>query len=148
MPIFHRKMSSSVLFLPQERWIEIVALCEQGYPHEACGILVGRRQTVQQIFPAKNLNQERAQDRYELDPNDFKKADETARQQGLEIIGFYHSHPDHPPDASKMDIERAWEGYCYLIVSVLKGRLDSFKTWHLNKGKMIEEKLEVTHGES
>lgn len=140
------------LSLPEAKLKEIIQLCEEGYPHEVCGILLGtvqgNSQTVDQIFPAKNLNQERAFDRYELDSNDFQAADERARRQGLEIIGFWHSHPDHPPLASKTDTERAWEGYCYLIVSIQKGRLDSLKAWRLNKDKMIEEKVEVTHGES
>ncbi len=134
------------LLLPEEKMDEVVRLCEEGYPHEVCGLLLGKNRTVMQIFPAKNLNQERSQDRYELDPKDFRRADEEARRQGIEIIGFYHSHPDHPAEASKTDTERAWEGYSYLIVSVLKGKVEKSCCWRLDKDKMIKEELEVMHG--
>lgn len=140
--------SSMPIFLPKTSFEEIAKHCAAGYPHEACGILIGSGQKVERIFPAKNLNRERARDRYELDPADFRTADEAARRQDLEIIGFYHSHPDHPPDASPTDTERAWEGYCYLIVSVYKGKVDKFKCWRLNGDKMMEEKLEVGNGKS
>lgn len=141
-----------VLSLPKEKFEEIVRHCLEEYPYEACGILVGKirkeRKIVKKNFPAKNLNQERAQDRYELDPADFKVADEASRRQGLEIVGFYHSHPDHPAQASKTDTERAWEGYSYLIVSVYKGKVEKYKCWRLNRDKMIEENVEVTHGKT
>lgn len=122
---------------------QVSQYCEEGYPHEVCGLLLGKCQTVEHVFSAKNLNQERAQDRYELDPADFQAADAAARQQALEIIGFYHSHPDHPADASQTDTERAWEGYIYLIVSVIKGKVEKYKAWRLNEGRMVEERVEV-----
>ncbi|MBI4125737.1 MAG: M67 family metallopeptidase [Deltaproteobacteria bacterium] len=135
-----------MLSLPAQKFEEVIAFCKRGYPSEVCGLLLGKTKKVEQIFPARNLNQERASDRYELDPADFKAADESARRQCLEIIGFYHSHPDHPPDASQTDTERAWEGYCYLIVSVYKGKVEKIKCWRLNGDRMTEEKLEVTNG--
>lgn len=134
------------IFLPKTNFEQITRNCSLGYPAEVCGLLIGRGERVTRIFPAKNLNKERAVDRYELDPADFHKADARARREGLEIIGFYHSHPDHPPEASTTDIERAWEGYCYLIVSVYKGRVEKVKAWRLNGERMVEEKVEVANG--
>lgn len=128
----------------------VIKLCEEGYPFEICGILLGRIdkecKIVTEIHPAKNLNRERAKDRYEFDPGDFCKADTESRAKGLEILGFYHSHPDHPSEASQTDTERAWAGYSYFIVSVIRRKTANFRSWRLNNGEMIEEKVEVIHG--
>lgn len=138
------------LIIQEKNFKEIVCFCEEGYPKEVCGVLLGKieeaQQRVQKIVPTKNLNQERANNRYEMDPNNLRVADELARKDGLEIAGFYHSHPDHPAQASKTDTEKAWEGYSYLILAIREGKLDSFKCWRLNKGEMVEETVEVIHG--
>jgi proteasome lid subunit RPN8/RPN11 len=89
-----------------ERW----ALA--GYPEETCGLLIGERSeegmVIQRAVQAKNLNRGRAQDRYELDPLDFLAADTQARQLGLDVLGVWHSHPDHPARPSETDREAAW----------------------------------------
>lgn len=129
---------------------KIVKHCEEGYPSEVCGLLLGKRsgeeKEIREIRRAKNLNTERARDRFELDPADFLAADSSARAQAMEIIGFYHSHPDHPPQASQTDAKHAWEGYSYLILSIRNQRLDQFKVWRLDRGAMQETALEVIHG--
>ncbi len=92
------------------------------YPYECCGLLLGKaapeKKEVLEIFKAENLNKERAQDRYELNPKDFLRADRRSREKKMQIVGIYHSHPDHPARPSAVDTERAWEGYSYVIVSV------------------------------
>lgn len=136
-----------VLHIPRPLFAEMAALCEKGYPEEVCGILLGRtegnQRRVEEIFPAENLNRARAEDRYELDPAAFQRADTLALEQKLDILGFYHSHPDCPPQSSATDTERAWEGYSYLIVAVAKGRLDSFRSWRLNESVMEEEEVRL-----
>jgi proteasome lid subunit RPN8/RPN11 len=95
----------------------------EGYPHEICGILVGPRgsRTATEAKRARNIIVERARDRYEIDPRDHIRIQREADADGQDIVGYYHSHPDHPAQASRFDTERAWSGYVYLIVSVASG---------------------------
>ena len=96
----------------------------EGYPHEICGIMVGPHgdRTVTEVKRARNIIVERARDRYEIDPRDHIRIQREADAAGLDIVGYYHSHPDHPAQASRFDTERAWAGYIYLIVSVHEGK--------------------------
>ncbi|HKW07553.1 MAG TPA: M67 family metallopeptidase [Candidatus Dormibacteraeota bacterium] len=96
----------------------------EGYPHEICGIMVGPRgeRTVTEVKRARNVIVERARDRYEIDPRDQIRIEREADAAGLDIVGYYHSHPDHPAQASRFDTERAWAGYVYLIVAVHEGK--------------------------
>ncbi len=116
------------------------------YPNECCGILVGRtgeRKRVIKIIETENVEITRGRDRYVLDGKDFLKADNIAKREGLEIIGFYHSHPGYPPVPSSTDRELAWQGYSYLIVSLQDGEDPEFRCWILNEvGKSwFEEKI-------
>ena len=96
----------------------------EGYPHEICGIMLGPRGdgTVSEVRRARNIIVERARDRYEIDPRDHMRIQREADALGLDIVGYYHSHPDHPAQASRFDTERAWAGYVYLIVSIERGK--------------------------
>ena len=96
----------------------------EGYPHEICGIMVGPRgdATVTEVKRARNIVVDRARDRYEIDPLDHIRIQREADAAGLDIVGYYHSHPDHPAQASRFDTERAWAGYVYVIVSVEQGK--------------------------
>lgn len=91
------------------------------YPDEGCGVLIGRvdgeRVEVVEATSGKNLNRERSRDRYLLDPADIVRADRDARARGLDIVGFWHSHPDHPARPSQFDTDHAWPDYVYLIVN-------------------------------
>ena len=99
----------------------------EGYPHEICGVMIGPRlqgvgdRTVTDVRRARNIIVERARDRYEIDPHDHIRIQREADTAGMDIVGYYHSHPDHPAQASRFDTERAWSGYVYLIVSVHAG---------------------------
>jgi proteasome lid subunit RPN8/RPN11 len=96
----------------------------EGYPHEICGIMLGPRGEgwVSEVRRARNIIVERARDRYEIDPRDHIRIQKEADAEGLDIVGYYHSHPDHPAQASRFDTERAWAGYVYLIVSIEGGK--------------------------
>jgi proteasome lid subunit RPN8/RPN11 len=96
----------------------------EGYPHEICGIMIGPRgnRRVTEVQRARNIIVERARDRYEIDPRDHIRIQREADAAGLDIVGYYHSHPDHPAQASRFDTERAWAGYVYLIVAVDGGK--------------------------
>jgi proteasome lid subunit RPN8/RPN11 len=95
----------------------------EGYPREICGIMLGPRGEgmATEVRRARNIIVERARDRYEIDPRDHIRIQREADADGLDIVGYYHSHPDHPAQASRFDTERAWAGYVYLIVSIVNG---------------------------
>src|SRR5262249_58263699 len=96
-----------MLVLPPDVRRELETWTGHGYPEETCGLLVGRnargRTEATRAVRAKNRNHDRARDRYDLDPPDFVAADQAARAEGLEIVGIWHSHPDHPAEPSETD---------------------------------------------
>ncbi|HSR24361.1 MAG TPA: M67 family metallopeptidase [Candidatus Eisenbacteria bacterium] len=96
----------------------------EGYPYEICGILMAARGSdlVTQTRRVRNTVVERARDRYEMDPRDQIRIQRECDENGLEIVGYYHSHPDHPAQASVTDATRSWAGPVYVIVSCVKGR--------------------------
>ena len=99
-----------------ERMRELAA---GAYPDEGCGVLIGavagQHVEVVDVTRGRNLNTERSRDRYVLDPSDIVKADRDARSRGLDIVGFWHSHPDHPAHPSQYDTDHAWVDYVYVI---------------------------------
>ena len=109
------------------------AHAERGYPHEICGVMAGKDGRISESMECKNLNTERAHDRYELAPASFNAADSKARENNLGITGIYHSHPDHPARPSETDRQRAWAGWGYLIISVEKGAFKEATLWFLNE---------------
>jgi proteasome lid subunit RPN8/RPN11 len=117
-----------------------------GYPCETCGLLLGDRAggtvTVREVVQARNLNHERARDRYELDPDDFLAADARAFRQGIEIVGIWHSHPDHPARPSVTDRDAAWHGWSYIIVSVGADGIRELRSWRLNGDRFLEEAIQ------
>jgi proteasome lid subunit RPN8/RPN11 len=108
-------------------WLTITAdarireLGTTAYPDEGCGVLVGRfagaRVEVVDVTSGTNLNTDRSRDRYLLDPDDIVRADRDARARGLDVVGFWHSHPDHPAHPSQFDTDHAWVDYVYVIVN-------------------------------
>ena len=125
---------------------------KESYPNECCGILTGRTQgkkRVEGVFETENVEMRRSRDRYVIDPRDFLRVDKIAEGQGLDIIGFYHSHPGYSCVPSSTDQELAWQGYIYLIVSLREGKKPEFKSWILDEtGKeWIEEKIFAAGGD-
>ncbi len=118
---------------------------KSAYPFECCGFLVGNnssRKEVCDIYPVENKNKERAQDRYEIDSKKFDEIDREATKKGLNIIGIYHSHPDHPAAPSEFDKEcaHAWTEYSYIIISVRNKKETEMKSWFFDqKKRMLEE---------
>ena len=101
------------------------ALASSAYPNEACGIVVGVQQqgmyVVHDVVYGRNRREDRREDRYDLHPDDILRAERDALEQSLEVIGFWHSHPDHPAQPSAFDSERAWTDYVYLICKTTEG---------------------------
>ena len=121
---------------------------EGGYPNEACGALLGRvnaaDREVAEFRGMRNVITDRPWDRYALDPLEQLRVQKDAESRGLEIIGFAHSHPDHPPIPSRFDAEHAWSFYSYLVASVQNGMLRVARSWRLDDAKAFqEESLEI-----
>lgn len=126
-----------VLVLPANVRARLSELALAGYPHEVCGLLLGRvegeRRLVEVVHPARNLNLERAHDRYELDPRDQLAAEQAARASGREVLGVWHTHPDHPATPSETDRAAAWSGWSYVILSVAGGEVADLRSWRLDE---------------
>ncbi len=126
-------------------WNSILRHAVGEYPEEACGILLcpcERPDHITEAQPTRNATSGNLATRYLVDPQEFLKVLNWAEQRELDICGFYHSHPDHPPLPSEYDRKSAWEGYLYLILSIKDGVFEKASAWRLDP----EEKLfkEVT----
>lgn len=116
---------------------------EKGYPNEACGALLGRvvgeAHEVSEFRGMRNIVEDRPRDRYALDPLEQLQVQKDAESRGLEIIGFAHSHPDHPPIPSRFDADHAYTFYSYVVAAVQKGRLREARSWRLDDGGVFQE---------
>jgi len=130
------------------------------YPYECCGALLGRdlglaqnavsekkslsvSREVLSLFPLVNRRDDSPRNRFSVTAEDVKDAEKTARAQGLEVIGWYHSHPDHPARPSDYDRDHAWPWYSYIIVSVQSGVPQDMTSWRLedDRSGFLEEKI-------
>ncbi len=112
--------------LKRSEYDEIRRHGEQTYPHECCGILLGNVdgdvRTVQAAVRCNNTRTDSPHDRYDIDPRELIQAQRQARELGIDVVGFYHSHPDHPALWSQTDFDHAhWIGCSYVITSVELG---------------------------
>ncbi|OGS51315.1 MAG: hypothetical protein A3K65_02865 [Euryarchaeota archaeon RBG_16_68_12] len=106
------------------------------YPEEGCGFLIGKEGTprrVEESRPARNVAKESRTTRYDVDPADTFRLTKELRGTGREIVGFFHSHPDHPARPSEFDRSRAWTWYTYVIVSVEGGKAVDLRAWVLEE---------------
>ena len=116
---------------------------ESGYPNEACGALIGRVNAadhdVTEFRGMRNVIIDRPWDRYALDPLEQLRVQKDAESRGFEIVGFAHSHPDHPPIPSRFDADHAWSFYSYVVASAQKGTLREARSWRLDDAKAFQE---------
>src|ERR1700690_2175739 len=91
---------------------------EETSPHECCGPLVGRPGHVTATVPLSNTTEEGPRRRFLVRPSDYRLAEQRATELGGELLGFYHSHPDHPARPSQYDLDHAWPNFAYIIVAV------------------------------
>ncbi len=94
---------------------------EETYPHECCGALVGSGGRVTAAVPLPNTTEEGPRRRFLVRPSDYRLAEQRASELGGELLGFYHSHPDHPARPSQFDLDHAWPNFAYVIVAVAAG---------------------------
>lgn len=136
--------------LSEEAADRIRAHGAETYPHECCGGLLGRdaegEREVLRIFPLVNRREDSPRNRFSVTPDDVRAAETAAAEQGLELVGWYHSHPDHPARPSEYDREHAWPWYSYVIVSVEHGEPEQMTSWRLtdDRTRFESEAIEVT----
>ena len=159
---------ATILWISDHLAGKIRAHGAETYPHECCGALLGRdseaidpdayenpagnlpkpAREVLGLFPLINRRDDSPRNRFSVTADDVRDAENAARAQGLEVIGWYHSHPDHPARPSDYDRDHAWPWYSYIIVSVHKGAPQDMTSWRLNddRREFSHEGIEIRHG--
>jgi len=126
---------------------------EETYPHECCGVLLGQmnddHRLVTSVAGCANTRNDSPHNRYNIDPRELIRIQREGRGRGEDIVGFYHSHPDHPPRWSSTDLAEAhWIGCSYVITSVEKGKAAITNSFVLtgsdeNDKHLVDETVEV-----
>jgi proteasome lid subunit RPN8/RPN11 len=120
---------------------------EETYPHECCGALVGQPGQVTATVPLSNTTEEGPRRRFLVRPSDYRLAESRATELGGELLGFYHSHPDHPARPSQYDLDHAWPTFAYVIVAVAAGKAGDMTVWWLKDDRTTFEEGELHHGD-
>src|ERR1700730_10837456 len=131
------------------------------YPHECCGALLGRdldagatstpdvaklpTREILALYPLVNRRDDSPRNRFSVTSDDVRDAEKAAREKGIDVVGWYHSHPDHPAAPSEYDRDHAWPWYSYIIVSVANGRPENMTSWRLtdDRTQFTPENLEI-----
>jgi proteasome lid subunit RPN8/RPN11 len=114
---------------------------EESYPNECCGVLLGTlleddEKRIEGVLPIDNGREAEEQyHRFEIGPEDYLRAEKEARKAKLDVLGFYHSHPDHPAIPSEFDRDHALPFYSYIIVAVEKGKAGELTSWELKNDR-------------
>jgi proteasome lid subunit RPN8/RPN11 len=138
---------SAELWISRELAGKIRAHGEETYPHECCGALLGHdadfsaqpkkpAREIVGLFPLINRRDDSPRNRFSVTSEDVRDAEKSALSQGLDVVGWYHSHPDHPARPSEYDREHAWPWYSYIIVSVQNGAAQEMTSWRLNDDRV------------
>ena len=144
-----------MLKLSRQDYDAIRAHGEETYPHECCGVLLGSfsddsTRVVTRAARCGNTRTDSAHNRYNIDPGELVQIQREGRERGEDIVGFYHSHPDHPAQWSSTDFAEAhWLGCSYVITSVEKGRAAATNSFELagpdeSYKRLVDEKIEVS----
>ncbi len=123
---------------------------EAAYPEEGAGLMLGEidqdRRRVIEIVTLPNVREDNARhNRYLLSPEDYLKGEEEASRLGLDVLGVFHSHPNHPNRPSEFDRQWAWPNFSYLITSVMMGKAHESCSWRLaeDRANFIEEEIKI-----
>jgi len=130
-----------MITLAKELEDEIRRHGEKTYPEECCGVILGKaegrgQKTIARLIPIDNAkNMEEKHNRFLITPDDVMQAELTARAYEQDVIGFYHSHPDHPAEPSAFDLDHALPFYSYIIVSIEKGKAKKLTSWEMENDR-------------
>ncbi len=133
---------------------KIRAHSAETYPHECCGALLGRDsevgspdavREVLSLLPLINRRDDSPRNRFSVTADDVRAAEKAASEEGFDVVGWYHSHPDHPARPSQYDRDHAWPWYSYMIVSVQNGAPQDMTSWRLNDDRQdfSPERIEI-----
>jgi proteasome lid subunit RPN8/RPN11 len=139
-----------MILLNEEQIDEIKKHGEQTFPFECCGLLIGKFnddsvKEVFETFPIENARETEAKhNRSLITPKDLMRGEMYARKKGLDVVGNYHSHPDHPARPSEFDLEHALPVWSYIIVSIMKGSAKDVRSWEMenDRSRFNEERIE------
>ena len=137
-----------MVYLTEEHIKQIEAHGERTFPYECGGMLIGRfengEKTVVELLPMENAASEAEQhNRVLILPKDVLRAERFAREKRLDVVGYYHSHPDHPAIPSQFDLDHALPVWTYVIVSVESGKAVDVRAWEMenDRSKFNEEEI-------
>jgi len=116
------------------------------YPNECCGALIGREGVVTATYALPNTTEEGPRRRFLVRPSDYQEAEKRATAAGGDLLGFYHSHPDHPARPSQYDLDHAWPFFSYIIVSVRDGVSEAMTSWRLRDDRSVFDPEELHVG--
>ncbi|MDJ0755787.1 MAG: M67 family metallopeptidase [Ardenticatenaceae bacterium] len=143
-----------MLILSEELHQKIMAHGEASYPYEGCGLLLGtvedRQNIVRDIRPLENVwpDEKEKRVRFRIDPQAWQAVELEAMMRDLDVIGIFHSHPDHPPIASPRDLAWAsWPGYSYLITKIEQGVAQHSRSWQLAEDRERFEEEKINNGQ-
>ena len=135
----------ALLRLPVETRAEIRAHGVAAYPDECCGVLLGPKDgTVSDTWRLDNTTDLERRRRFLIGPDDYRRAEARAAERGLDIVGFYHSHPDHPAEPSAFDLAHAWPNLSYAIVSIRGGVPREMRSWRLRADRSGYDEESIT----
>lgn len=122
---------------------------ERDYPFECCGLMLGRfgggGKEVVETYPISNAREEEAKrNRFLIRPEELMRGEKYAREKALDVVGFYHSHPDERAVPSQYDLEHAWPAYSYVVVSIEKGRAVDLRSWEMESDRSRFNEEEIT----
>jgi proteasome lid subunit RPN8/RPN11 len=137
--------------LTDEQLSEIRRHGERDYPFECCGLMLGRfengNKAVAETYPISNAREEEAKrNRFLIRPQELMHGEKYAREKGLDVVGFYHSHPDDRAVPSQYDLEHAWPTYSYIVVAVDKGNAADLKSWEMESDRSRFNEEEILSG--
>mgnify|MGYP001158013457 CR=1 FL=1 len=144
-----------ILKLKNHHLEQMLAHAGRDYPSECCGILLGKTDgeskivheiiemrnlrhnpsKAQELLPLDSTEKETDRNRFLIDPEEQVRVEKSARERRLDVIGYYHSHPDHPARPSGYDRDHAWPWYSYVIIQVFRGKAGEFTSWVLTEDR-------------
>ena len=142
-----------MILLADQQWKEINAHGERDYPYECCGLLIGRflenaSKEVVETYPISNAREEEAKrNRFLIRPEELLAGERAAMKKGLDVVGFYHSHPDEPAVPSGYDLDHAWPIYSYIVVSIQQGSSRDLRSWEMESDRSKFNPEEISEGQ-
>ena len=116
------------------------------YPDECCGAIIGREGAAVNAYALPNTTEEGPRRRFRVRPQDYRDAERRATEQGAGLLGFYHSHPDHPARPSQYDLDHAWPFFSYIIVSVRAGVAEDMTSWRVREDRSAFDQEDLVDG--